>query len=92
LLAGDLALPCSSGLIFEQAWLQIAPGRRALAGRSAIVVQGCKERQLACLCGSGGGQLRATQFKNVFPAVKLAVDDDEGGAEENLYDNKRRRS
>ena len=43
---------------FEQARLQIAPGCRALGGRSAVVVQGCKERQLACLCGAGGGQLR----------------------------------
>jgi hypothetical protein len=32
------------------------------------------------LSGSGGGQLRALQFKNVFPAVKPAVDDKEGGA------------
>jgi hypothetical protein len=44
---------------------------RALGGRAAVVVQGCEQRQLACLCGAGGGQLRATQFKNVLPAVKL---------------------
>jgi hypothetical protein len=73
------ALLCSSGLIFEQAWMQIAPGRRALGGRAAVVVQGCKERKLACLCGAGGGQLRASQFENVLPAVKSAVDDNEGG-------------
>jgi len=66
--------------IFEQARLQIAPGCRALGGRAAVVVQGCKQRQLACLRGSGGGQLRAPQFKNVLPAVKPAVDDKEGGA------------
>jgi hypothetical protein len=64
--------------MFEQARLQIAPGCRALGGRAAVVVQGCKERQLACLCGSGGGQLRAPLFKNVLPAVRLAVDDNEG--------------
>jgi hypothetical protein len=66
--------------IFEQARLQIAPGCRALGGRAAVVVQGCKERKLACLCGAGGGQLRAPQFKNVLPAVKFAVDENEGGA------------
>jgi hypothetical protein len=60
--------------------MQIAPGCRALGGRAAVVVQGRKERKLACLRGSGGGQLRATQFKNVLPAVKPAVDEDEGGA------------
>jgi hypothetical protein len=49
--------------------------RRAAGGRR----QGCDERQLACLCGTGGGQLRAPQFKNVLPAVKPAVDDNEGG-------------
>jgi hypothetical protein len=77
-MGGFLSL---SDLIFEQAWLQIAPRCRALAGRPAVVVQGCKERQLACLRGSGGGQLCAPQFKNVLPAVKFAVDDDEGRAE-----------
>jgi hypothetical protein len=60
-----VALLCLSDLIFEQAWLQIAPGCRALGGRAAVVVQGRKERQLACLPGSGGIQLRAPQFKNV---------------------------
>jgi hypothetical protein len=67
-------------LIFEQARLQIPPRRRALGGRAAVVVQGCEQRQLACLCGAGGGQLRAPQFKNVLPAVKSAVDDKERGA------------
>src|ERR1700732_5218512 len=75
-----VALLCLSDLIFEQAWLQIAPGCRALAGRAAVVVQGCEERKLACLRGSGGGQLRAPQFKNVLPAVKPAIDDVEGDA------------
>src|ERR1700730_1598115 len=72
--------PANAGLYaFEQARLQIAPGRRALGGRAAVVVQGCKERQLACLYGSGGGQLRAPQVENVLPAVKFAVDENEGG-------------
>jgi hypothetical protein len=50
-----VAFLCLSGLIFEQAWLQIAPRCRALGGRAAVVAQGCKERKLACLRGSGGG-------------------------------------
>jgi hypothetical protein len=44
-------------------------------------MQGRKERQLASLRGFGGGQLRAPKVKNVLPSVKLAVDDNEGGAD-----------
>jgi hypothetical protein len=43
--------------------LQIAPGCRAFGGRAAVIVQGREERQLTCLCGAGGGQLRAPQFE-----------------------------
>jgi hypothetical protein len=52
-----------SNLISEQARFQIAPRCRALGGRAAVVVQGRKERKLAYLRGSGGGQLRAPQVK-----------------------------
>jgi hypothetical protein len=52
--------------MFEQARLQIAPGCRALAGRAAVVVQGRKKRKLACQRGSGGGALRAPQFRMSF--------------------------
>ena len=46
--------------------------RSAGGRRSSCKV--AKERHLACLRGSGGGQLRAPQFKNVLPAVKPAVE------------------
>jgi hypothetical protein len=43
-------------------------------------VQGGEKRKLASLRGFGGGQLRAPQVENVLPAVRLAVDDNEGSA------------
>jgi hypothetical protein len=66
--------------MFEQARLQIPPRCRALGGRAAVVVQGCEQRQLACLRqlratrgrGGGGGGVGANRAQD--GRRRLAID------------------
>ncbi len=59
----------------EQSWLKVAPRRRALRFRSAIVFQ-LEQGKLPCLFGPPCLKLLATEFANPPPAKGVAIDHD----------------